>query len=52
MKEGQIKGEKQLAELMEAINFMSNKFDEYKKDRQEKEDRIKTLDDYLMNMSK
>ena len=31
MKEGQIKDEKQLAELMEAVNFISNKFDEYKK---------------------
>ena len=31
MKEGQIKGEKQLAELTEAIDFISSKFDEYQK---------------------
>ena len=33
MKEAQIKGEKQLAELAEAIDFFSNKFDEYEKDK-------------------
>ena len=52
IKEGQIKGEKQLAELTEAIDFSSNKFDEYEKDRKEKEERIKTLEDCLINMSK
>ena len=41
MKEGQIKREKQLAELTEAINFVLNMFDEYEKDRKEKEERIK-----------
>ena len=29
MKAGQIKGERQLKELMEAIYFISNKFNEY-----------------------
>ena len=43
MKEGQIKDEKQLAELTEAIDFISNNFDEYEKDRKEKEERIKTF---------
>ena len=52
MKEGQIKGKKQLAKLKEAVNFISNKFDEYKKNRKEKEERIKTLGDCLINMSK
>ena len=52
MKKWQIKGEKQLAELTEAIDFISNKFDEYEKDRKEKEERIKTLEDCLVNMSK
>ena len=52
MKEGQIKGEKQQAELMEAIDFISNKFDEHEKDRKEKEERIKTLEDCLIKMSK
>ena len=52
MKEGQIKGEKQLAELTEAIDFISNNFDEYQKDRKEKEERIKVLEDCLTNMSR
>ena len=52
MMEGQITGEKQFAELTEAIDFTSNKFDEYKKDRKEKEERIKALEDCLINMSK
>ena len=37
---------------METIDFISNKFDEYEKDRKEKEEIIKTLEDYLINMSK
>ena len=52
MKEGQIKTKKQLAELTEAIDFISNKFDEYKKERKEKEEIIKALEDSLSNMSK
>ena len=35
---------------MEGIDFISNKFDEYEKDRKEKEERIKTLEDCLINM--
>ena len=42
MKEGQIKREKQLAELTEAIDFISNKLDQYEKDRKEKYEKIKT----------
>ena len=38
LKEGQIKGEKHLAELTEAIDLISNKFEEYEKDRKEKEE--------------
>ena len=52
LKEGQIKGEKHFAELTEAIDFISNKFKEYEKDRKEKEERIKTLKECLTNMSK
>ena len=37
---------------MEAIDFISNKFDEYEKDGKEKEVRIKTLEGCLINMSK
>ena len=32
LKERQIKGEKHLAELTEAIDFISNKFEEYEKE--------------------
>ena len=52
IKERQIKGAKQLAELKKAIGFISNKFDEYEKDRKEKEEIIKTLEECLINMSK
>ena len=52
MKEGQIKGEKQLVELTEAIDFISNKFDEQKKGKKEKEEKIKALEDCLINVSK
>ena len=41
MKERQNKAEKQLAELTEAIDFISNKFDEYEEDRKEKEERTR-----------
>ena len=37
---------------MEATDFISNKFDEYEKDRKEKKERIETLEDCLINMSK
>ena len=34
-----------------AIDFISNKFDKYEKDKKEKEERIMTLKDCLINMS-
>ena len=52
MKKRQIKSEKQLAELTEVIDFISSKFDEYDKNRKEKEEIIKTLEDSFINMSK
>ena len=52
LKEAQIEGEKHVADLTEAIDFISNKFEEYDKDRKEKEERIKTLEECLSNMSK
>ena len=52
LKSRQIKGEKHLAELTKAIDFIPNKFEEYEKDRKEKEERIKTLEECLNNMSK
>ena len=41
--EKHIKGEKQLLDLTESINFMIKKFDDYEKDRVEKEKLIKYL---------
>ena len=41
--EKHIKGEKQLLDLTESINFMIKKFDDYEKDRVEKEKLIKDL---------
>ena len=52
MKEGQIKGEKHLAELTEAIDFLSNKFEDYETDMKEKKGRIKALEECLTSMSK
>ena len=39
----QIKGEKQLADLSESIKFMSDKFDEFEKERQEQKKVIEEL---------
>ena len=41
--EKHIKSEKQLLDLTESINFMTKKFDDYEKDRAEKEKLIKDL---------
>ena len=49
MKEGQIKDEKQLTELIEVIDFSSKQFHEYEKDREEQ---IKALEDFLIKMTK
>ena len=40
LKKGQIKGEKHLAELTEAIDFISNKFEYYETDRKEGTGRV------------
>ena len=42
-KESQIKGELQLVSMNETINFISEKFDEFEKDRREKDKIIKNL---------
>ena len=41
--EKHIKGEKQLLDLTQSIKFMTKKFDDYEKDRAEKEKLIKDL---------
>ena len=43
LKENQIKGEKQLADLAETVNFLSEKFHESEADRKLKEKIIKSL---------
>ena len=42
-KESQIKGQLQLVSVNETINFISEKFDEFEKDRREKDEIIKNL---------
>ena len=41
--DNQIKGEEQLADLSESIKFMSDKFDEFEKERQEQKKVIEEL---------
>ena len=43
-KDSQIKGKLQLKDLNEAVNFISTKFDEYEKERKEREQIIKNLE--------
>ena len=43
LKENQIKGEKQLIDLAETVNFVSEKFHEFEADRKLKEEIIKSL---------
>ena len=43
LKENQIKGEKQLIDLAETVNFLSEKFHEFEADRKLKEEIIKSL---------
>ena len=43
LKENQIKVEKQLTDLTESVNFLSEKFHEFEPDRKLKEETIKSL---------
>ena len=51
-KDSQIKGELQLKDLNEAVNFISTKFDEYEKERKEREQTIKNLEENVSVMNK
>ena len=51
-KDSQIKGELQLKELNEAVNFISTRFDQYEKERKEREEVIKNLEEYVSVMNK
>ena len=44
MRNMQIKGDKQLEELKSSVEVMSDKLDEYEKDKKEKENIIKDCD--------
>ena len=51
-KDSQIKGELQLVAMNETIQFISDKFDEFEKDRREKDDIIKNLTKETSDMAK
>ena len=48
----QIKGTKQLTDLLESVNFINEKFQEYEQDRREKEREIKELKENIGTLSK
>ena len=48
--EKHIKDEKQLLDLTESINFMTKKFNDYEKDRAEKEKLIKDLPEEVSSL--
>ena len=43
LKENQVKGEKQITDLAETVNFLSEKFHEFEADRKLKEELIQSL---------
>ena len=49
--ETQIKGKKQLEDLTDSVKFMSSKFDEYGKERLEREARIVELESKVVSVS-
>ena len=50
-KDRQTKGELQLKDLNEAVNFISTKFDEYEKERKERKQIIKNLEENVSVMN-
>ena len=49
--ESQIKGEQQLIDLTKSVKYISEQFDEYEKDRKEKEEIIKNLEGKVNNLT-
>ena len=49
-KESQIKGESQLTELTKAVSYINDRFDEYDRERKEKDKIIKELKDDISSM--
>ena len=50
--ESQIKGDKRLGELCKCVEFISGKFDEFEKDRKEKNECIKSLKEQVLSMER
>ena len=50
-KETQIKGEKQLEDLTDSLKFMFSEFDEYKKERLERQARLVELESKVVSLS-
>ena len=50
-KDSQIKGEIQLNSLIEALDFMTNKFEEYERERKEKKKFIDSMKSDMVNMN-
>ena len=50
-KDSQIKGKSQLNSLSGAMDFMTNKFEEYERERQEKYKIIDTIKSNMVNMN-
>ena len=49
--ESQIKGEQQLIDLTKSVKYISEQFEEYEKDRKEKEEIIKNLEGKVNNLT-
>ena len=50
-KDSQIKGESQLNLLSEAMDFMTNNFEEYEREREEKDKIIESMESDMVNMN-
>ena len=49
-KTSQIKGEEQLNDILQTVKFINAKFDEFEKDKKEKEEQIKNLESEVTKM--
>ena len=49
-KTSQIKGEEQLNDVLQTVKFINAKFDEFEKDKKEKEEQIKNLESEVTKM--
>ena len=49
--ESRIKGDQQLKWLMESVEFISARFDEYEADRKKKDEMINSLEEYVLRLT-